>query len=722
MRTKTDWLCSLSISALSVLLSAPLAAQDNGEDEDTNIVVVGERAQALTSESPTGSRLGITALETPATVTSVDGDDIRTLGDISFLDAVSRGPGVTQSATPGDGNTALSVRGFTGQGSIIQLFNGVRLFPNNGTITFPFDTWNVERIEVLNGSGSVLYGQGALGGVINVVPITPNFEQFEGRAKAAYGSFDTWRVAGGVGGPLADGVAFRLDAIYRESDGYVERGNSESVAISGAIEWRPTNNFSINLRHDYGDNRPMQYWGTPLADGVTLDTAIREENYNVGDAVIDWRDNRTQLTIDWQPARGLQLFNTAYYLDSRREWQNLESYFYDTAAGVVQRSSNFGIVHNIEQYGDQGHVSYSAPLGDGVSNQILVGFDVNLIKLNYEHSFGSHPQEDIVDPFNFDPGTFLNTVGLLLRYRTRTENWSIYAEDRIEIGEQFSIVGGLRYEENTVERFNFVYYDAGTQIIGETPALGGGTETEKTFKDFTWRVGAVYQPAPNVSLYGQYSTGVDPVGTLVSFTTSGTQFAFSNASGNQVEVGAKATFLDGAGAATVALYRIVKDDLTAQRTTNGPIEQIGQRSSQGIEGTLELNLPAGFRIIANGTLLDANFDDFPQGDVDLTGNTPPAVPQETANFTLQWSPLENLRVGGGLRYVGERFSDSSNTRTIDAYAVVDLFASYAFSEAIAIDARVFNLFDEDYAIDSYGSQQWVLGRPQAFEVALRANF
>lgn len=725
MPGKSFHCCGVGLLAIAAGWPAALAAQDieaGGAEAGDSIIVTGARENSLQLESTTGSRMGLSVLETPATVNTLDGDDIRALGDLNFLDAISRAPGVTMSASPGDGNTALSLRGFTGQGSIMQLFGGVRLFPNNGTVTFPFDTWNVERIEVLSGPGSVLYGQGALGGVVNVVPTSPIFDRYEGRAEAAYGSFDSVRVAAGLGGPIADKLAFRVDGILRTSNGYVERGESQSVALSGSLEYRPTETLSINLRHDYGDNQPMQYWGTPLAEGTTLDTSIREQNYNVRDAVIDWRDNRTQVSIDWTPAEGMKLFNTAYYLDSRREWQNLENYFYDTGAGVVERSSNFGIVHNVEQYGNQAYASYKAPLGGGISNQILVGFDVNLIRLNYEHSFASDPQEDAVDPFNPDPGFFLNTAGLLPRYRTRTANWAVYAEDRVELGEQFSIIGGARYEENTVERFNFVYNEVGNTIIGETPALAGGAETKKRFKDFTWRLGAVYQPVPDIALYGQYATGVDPVGTLTSFTPSAAQFGFTNARGNQIEVGAKALFLGGAGAATVSLYRIVKNDLAVQQIPNGPIEQVGQQSSQGVEATLSLDLPWGLSVNANGTILDARFDDFPSGAADFTGNTPPNVPEEAANLFLQWTPRERLRLGGGVRYVGARLANNSNTLTVDAYTVVDLTASYALAEGFAIDARVFNLLDEDYAIATYGAQQWVLGRPQAFEVAFRAAF
>src|SRR5690606_33903277 len=208
---------------------------EESEDDDRSrptIVVTAALENPLAEEAATGSRLGLTPLETPASVYSVDGDTIRALGDTDFSEAVTRAPGLAQSQTPGSGTIDITSRGFGG-GSVLQLFNGVRLLPNNGSLSFPFDTWNVDRIEVLNGPGSVLYGQGAMGGVINVIPKSANFSRSEVEAQVRYGSFDTYQAAIGMSAPIADSLAFRIDGSVRGSDGYVDRGNSESLALSG---------------------------------------------------------------------------------------------------------------------------------------------------------------------------------------------------------------------------------------------------------------------------------------------------------------------------------------------------------------------------------------------------------------------------------------------------------------------------------------------------------
>jgi iron complex outermembrane recepter protein len=714
-----------TLAAIAAFSASSVQAQEDRGD----ILVVGQR-DPLTAPASTGSRLGLTPLETPASIAVIDGDEIRARGDVEVIDAVSRAPGITNVGNPGNGNTALAARGFGGQGSVLQLVDGVRLFPVAGTITFPTDPWTVDRIEVLSGPASVLYGQGALGGAVNVITRKPDLMAFAFEGEAGYGSQDSWHLAAGAGGPIGRLFGFRLDASYRQSDGYVDRGDFDSLALSGAVALVPSSSVSLTLRNDYGKLHPMEYFGTPLIAGE-LDDRIRHENYNVGDAEIDWEDNRTLLTLDWAPSDTINVTNTVYRLTSKRLWRNLESYCWigpdgvcpneygGGTPGLIYRADNFGILHDQVQYGNQGSARLSTPLGALGSNDLVVGFDINLIKLTYSHNFGSDFQEDEVDPFDFDPGLLLDTQGIAPRFRTRTNEYALFAEDRLKLNEQLSIVGGIRYERDKVRRWNIVHNPDGT--TDEVNAFPNG-QTARIFHNSTWRVGAVYRPTPAISLYGQYSTGVDPLGTLTTYTTSVSQFFFTNAKGDQIEAGVKAVFLNGRGSATLAAYRIVKNDLVAQRTPNAPVEQVGQRSAKGIEAALSLDLPRGFGLDANGTILDADYDDFVSGDADFSGNTPPGVPQTAANLWLRWSALERFQARAGLRYVGRRFSDDANAFRVPGYTVVDGGLSYALTDDVALDFRVYNLFDKDYAVTTYIDEQWILGRPRSVDFSVRARF
>ena len=699
------------------IAAAPATAQvaDPQDGESSTILVVGQKEKTgLAVPNATGSRLNLTPLETPASITTIDGDVIRARGDQSIVEATTRAPGITSVANLGNGGTGLAARGFSGQGSVLQLIDGVRLFPAAGTITFPTDPWMVERIDVLSGPASVLYGQGALGGAVNVVMRKPNLDRTEIEGEIGYGAQDSVRAAAGIGGPVSETLAYRVDGSWRRSDGYVDRGTSRSLALSGTLRWTPTPKLAVTLRGDHGDQRPMRYFGTPLIDG-RLDDRNQEANYNVADARLRFRDNRGTLQVDWTPSEMLTFSNIAYRLTSDRFWRNLESYAWmapvGAGAGTIRRSDNYGIRHDQMQWGDQGSMTLKTPISGAIGNALVLGFDANLVKFTHENDFGSDPQNDTVNPFAFDPGLFLDTQGIAPRYRTRTNEFAVFAEDRVTLGSGLSIVGGLRYEEDRVRRWS-IAYPGGNRA--ETFAF------DRTFRNTTWRVGTVWQPLPTVSLYAQYATGVDPLGTLTTATTG--QVAFSNARGDQVEAGVKAVFLDGRGTATLAAYRIVKKGLLAQRTLSSPVEQVGQRSAKGIEAAVTLDLPHGFGIDANGSVLNARFDDFLSGGTSFDGKTPPNVPETMANLWLRWDATRRLQARTGLRYVGRRFSDNANRFRIPGYAAIDATISYALTDRVAVDLRGYNLLDKAYAITTYGDEQWILGRPRSLDVALRAAF
>ena len=697
---------------LAASCTATIAHAEEADDGSSSILVTGQRNTALDEPQSTGSRLNLTTLETPASVEVLTGDVIRARGDLTIVDAVTRATGISSVANPGNGGTALAARGFSGQGSVMILYDGVRLYPGAGTVTFPTDPWTVDRIEVLRGPASVLYGQGAIGGAVNVISRKPNSERTVIDAEAGYGSQDSWRIGAGIGGPASDTLSYRVDVSRTQSDGWVDRGGSKGLAISGSLRFAPAENLALTLSDDYSDQKPSRYFGTPLIDG-RIDDRNKRLNYNVSDAVIHYKDNRTTLKAEWGIAEGIDLTSTAYRLTTDRRWRNLESYFWNGTTGQIDRTDYLGIDHDQTQIGNQTSVVVSRPIG-GLKNDLVIGLDFNRIKFKHSNDFypGAPAIPDSpVDPFAFTPGLFDTTVPVLPAYRTRTRQYSLFAEDRLALTDQLSLVAGINFEHANVKRFTIATNGS------ETEAL------DKTLSNTTWRVGAVYQPVPSLSLYAQYATAVDPLGSLVTFSPSQSQF--KNTTGDQVEAGVKASFLDGRGSFTFAGYRIVKKNLLVRDpnnlTSTTPL-QVGQRSAKGLEASLTLDLPQGFGIEANGSVLEAKFDEFNAGGVSYNGNTPPNIPETPANLWLRYDATERLQARAGLRYVGRTFSDNANTFRVPGYAVVDAGVSYALTDNIALSVRAYNLFDKDYAVTTYNDEQWLLGRPRSIDVALRAGF
>lgn len=680
--------------------------------DPADLIVLAPSPPTLMDTVGTGSRLGLTQLEIPASVETLPGDLIRARGDLSIVDAITRATGLSSVANPGNGGTGLAARGFSDQGSVMILYDGVRLYPGAGTVSFPTDPWTVDRIEVLRGPASVLYGQGAIGGAINVISKKPDGDRTRFDGEAGYGSQDSWRIGAGIGGPVSDHLSYRVDASRTSSDGWVDRGGSKGLAVSGALRLQLAGNFALTLSDDYGDQRPMRYFGTPLIAG-RLDDRNARLNYNVADADIHYRDNRTTLKAEWGLADGVAFTSTLYRLTAVRHWRNLETYSWNPAAGQVDRADYLGIDHDQTQIGHQTTVAIRRPLG-GLRNDLVIGFDSNWIRFRHGNNF--YPgAADIpgspVDPFRFNPGLFETSVAVIPAYRTRTRQYSVFAEDRLMLTDRLSLVAGGNYEHAAVERFTIAPNGAEVRVL------------DKRLANTTWRIGAVYQPVGTVSFYGQYATAVDPLGSLITFSPSQSQFR--NATGRQVELGVKATFLDGRGALTFAGYRIVKKNLLVRDpdnlTSTVPL-QVGQRSSKGLEASLVLDLSGGVTVEANGTVLDARYDRFNAGGISYDGKTPPNVPETTANLWLGYSVTDRLHARAGLRYVGRTFSDNANRFRIPAYAVVDTGLTYALTANVALTARLYNLFDKAYATTTYADEQWLLGRPRSVDFSVSARF
>jgi iron complex outermembrane receptor protein len=196
--------------------------------------------------------------------------------------------------------------------------------------------------------------------------------------------------------------------------------------------------------------------------------------------------------------------------------------------------------------------------------------------------------------------------------------------------------------------------------------------------------------------------------------------------GRQVEAGLKQLLWGQRAEWTVAGYHIVKKKLLASVPGRpGEVEQIGSQSSRGVEATAAVNLPVGLRLEGNLAVLDARFDDFDE-EIDGTlisraGKTPPSVPERALNLWATWNAPQDWQFRGGVRSVGPRYWDNTNTTRIPTYTVVDAGVRKRLTGNVAVDLFLYNLTNELYATDFYYNgfaPQWMLGAPRAAEIAL----
>ncbi len=654
-----------------------------------------------------GSRLGLSAMELPASVGIISREEIATKGDYGALEAVTRSAGVSSSASPGNGGTSISSRGFNGHGSTVYTYDGTRLYITAGTVTFPADTWTLDRVEVLRGAGSVINGVGALGSTINYVPKKPRFGDSDFQAMVAGGSFGMNRIALGGGAQLSENLAFRLDVARQEEDGFVDRAQEQREVLAGSLLYQPNEDLKVRFSVDYADVDAAPYWGTPLINGEAS-TSQRRNNYNFADAKVNYQDTWSRINIDYAVSENVTFRNDTYLLDATREWQNLEEYSFNQTSGLIDRAVYLGIVHDQRQLGTRSDFLITSSLGE-MDNKLSIGAEINAIDLNYLNNFstGGFGVGDSVPVFGFDLGLRPQAANpTILDYQTDTQQMAIFIDDTLRLTDSLSVVLGARFDAIDFDRFDLA--------IGGNPA----SSFDAGFSEFTWRAGVVYQPTDQLSLYAQASTAADPVTSPISISAANADFDL--ATGRQYEVGIKQQFLSGNGEYTIAYFDIQKQDILTRLPASAVNEQIGQQSSNGIELTLTVNPTDTLSIDFNATNINAEFDEFFSGGISLAGNTPLNVPEQTANLWLNWSVLPNLQIGGGFRYVDSRFANDANTEEMPAYTVFDASVNWLFSDQITVSARARNLTnEEDYVLAPYVPNQWIFGDPRAYELSLR---
>lgn len=680
----------IKVSTLAAAILAATAsggASADGNDIALPTVTVNGSANdgglGLARQNATGSRLGLSIVETPASIEALDTDTIRARGDLRVKDAITRTTGLTDSSSPGNG-ISYSARGFNGNSSIAMLESGQRLLVGAGTATYPSDPWGYEYIEVLRGPGSIVYGSGTTGATINAVRKAPQrTASFE--ALAGFGGGRALR--GGIGGTGALGGkgAFRIDAFADRSDGFIDRGAARRGKVLGSATFELAPSLDLGLQLDHSEQKPQRYFGTPLVSG-RIAGELRGQNYNVDDALIKYVDDKAVARLDWRATTSLSISNELAYLKARRNWRNVETYVYDPVAALVERSNYIAIQHDQEHSGNRLEAHWN-----GGAHRAVAGWEVATI--NFTHTNNApYGGASSVAPTGFDPGRFDSPDPFRPNFRTDTVTNALYAEDAWELSARWLLLAGLRHDRYRVTR---------TSLLG----AAGFTST---LDSNAVRLGLTWKLAPGAALYGQVSSGSDPIGSLLSMNVAGSQYKLTTS--RQVEAGFKQALAQGRAEWTAALYRISKDDILTRDPAN-PAQSIqgGSQTSQGAELSASAELAHGWRLDANAAYTDAAFDQLLEaGNVSRAGKRPANVPKVSANAWLAYR-AEAWRAGAGLRHVGKRYIDNSNVQALPAYTTLDAALGWNISRRLQVQLNLRNLGDKLYATTSYGSSQYLLG-------------
>jgi iron complex outermembrane receptor protein len=684
-------------------------------------------AAKLDAPNAVGSQLGLTPSETPATINIVTQKDMEEKGARSLVEAYRTVPGVVAGNLPGEPGVT-SMRGFSraATGYAIDGFRAVDPL----LISRDYDTFNFERIEVLKGPASVVYGTDALAGSINIVTKQAILGKTETEAMTSFGSFGTLRTGAGVNAPIGPGAAIRSTISASRSDGYVDDTDSEKLAFTNNVLLKPTDRLSVSISADYfHDDFSTAYQGIPLIPasiardptnlvsapgGLVVDKSLRAKNYNVEDgrmaADTFWLRSRAEykLTSDWT------FRNELGFYTADRSWVGSEDFTYDDKTGRLDRSTT-KILHDHQFWSERASLAYDG-LVLGTRNRFVAGLEYIDTAFASVRRFGtcstptdSNPKScQSVDPFNPDRGTFpADTNGNFTTrqdFDSAVQTSAAFMENAINLTPAWILVGGIRYERTALDR--------------QIDNLNGGTTPpfDKTFQSATWRVGSVYEIAKGTSLFAQYTEAVVPVTTLLLSNLANSKFDLST--GESIEAGIRSGLLGGRLLATASVYQIDQDNILTNVSSQVTV-QGGSQRSRGVEVETSLALTERWSITASGTLIDAKFTALENaaGD-DLTGNRPVNVPDYmwylASSYRLETLPIT---LGASLYGVGSFYTDRENTIEVRERALLDAWVAYDIGGG-TLRLRGRNLTDEFYADWSgYSSKQVYLGAPRSFDIS-----
>lgn len=669
--------------------------------ELSEVTVTSARTPAFT----TVNKLAVPIRDIPVTTSSVSARTIEQRGVDDLGEAMKNTTGVRANNTYG-GFQHFTVRGFA---NFVLLVDGVRDERHNISTSAPSTNLaNVERIEVLKGPASVLFGHSALGGIINIVRKRPTTEQ-KVDFSASYGSFNTRRMRAGVGGALSSTLRYRADFGLSATDGYRQSAVNTNNAYL-ALEYTPTSKDYVYLTLGANKDRYATDTGIPvltggvIAPGMDINTRyndpadfLKNTNYNV------------QLRYSRQLGTNLRLSNQLSYYYDNIDYFSTEQLTFNARLDSLKRTSPLYFNHLTKPLQNQLELTYDLTIG-GVEQKILVGYSLSVLdRKTYNANIigpGKFAQIAVQNPV-FNQG---NIDYVPTQYRASDETvHGVYVQDWFGFSEKLKALAGLRFD-----RFSGMYYT--DKVDANRTVTERGVKTPITVSSLTYRLGAVYQPIQPLSIYGSYSTYFKP-----SRRIAPNGEIFDPETGYQAELGSRLE-LANRWTTTASLYYMRKDN-QVESLPGGILRRIGSAESKGFELDMQGSPLAGLDVTVGYTFTLAKYLPFAGSDVNtVAGNTVVLAPKHMVNlwtnYEWQQAALRGLSIGLGANYMSDTYANSANTYVLPAYTVVDAALGYRIGR-VGLRLNVNNLLDERYFNNVIITNQFYPGATRNYLLTLK---
>ncbi|WP_448132154.1 TonB-dependent siderophore receptor [Stutzerimonas chloritidismutans] len=690
--------CPAVVSANDEPPAEPLALEEmqvTASAERADGPVQGYRA----TRSASATRTDTAIHETPQSISVVPAQVVEDIGATRLEDALDYAGGVERGNNfGGQGLTEFLVRGFSTQEFYRNGFAVNRGYPN-----MP-DASTLERIEVLRGPASMLYGRGDPGGTFNIVSKQPQAERrtvlgsqvnTDGLRR---GTLDTT-------GALDESAAFtyRLNLVAEGSDSFRDHVESERYNIAPVLRWQLSDDTALILEGDYLHNRhPMDRGLTRYpnqAGDLSRDRFLGEESAGK----LTNQNATTQLRLEHQLDSQWMLRGGIQYLDGSLDGGAVENNGLAADGRTVGRNyserwlnwNDLAVQANLEGHFDAAGLAHTLLLG--------VEFDDFNYDSQIDRSGGATSDFpiDLYDPVYGQP------LPALTRTTTyddeNLKSYAFFLQDQIALTERLTAQVGAR-----LERFEQRYENK------LTPA-GSWDQTHNAVSP---RFGLIYDLTEELAVYANTSRSFKP-----NRGADRSSQAFDPEKGIAHEVGIKYELPEHDLSVTAALFHITKENvLTSDPVDSNYQVAAGEARSRGFDISVAGNITPQWRVIGGYAYVDAEVPESSSASMPA-GTRLANVPRHSFNlldtYEFAEGPLAGLGVGMGVKYVGDRKGGATSTAfDMDAYTTVDLLAYYPLTERVRLNLNLNNLFDEEYEERAWGNIWAYPGAPRTLQAGI----
>ena len=720
------------------------------------VVLEGESATGpvngiIALRSATATKTDTPLIETPQTVNVIGREQMESQGATTVTDALRYTPGVVSGTNGGQSGRfdTYFVRGsggFSAAANNANTVDGLRWrIPSRTGVQF--DPWMMERVEVVKGPASTLFGSGSAGGVVNLVSKRPSFEK-QGAAFATIGSYNRFEGGFDVTGPLSDTLAYRVIGLGRGADTWIDYQRDERFMFAPSLTWAPTDRTTLTFQALYQrdpqapDANFVPAYGSvlPIPGYGTVDSSFWQGDPNYQEY------ERTQASIGWQFdhefSDRLRFHSGFRYGKAKTTSKSLD---FLSADGPIMYRYPLIAEHDFQSISTDNWLEGKFDLGQS-RHTVLAGVDLQRVWGPWQmgSDYTGYPTSYPIDMFDPVYGIAINKPSPQVEIDQPFTQTGIYVQDQVAIG-NWRFMAGIRHDSFDSEMTR-------TQIASGTVMSSSQSDASAT----TWRLGGVYLFDNGYAPFISYSTSFEP---QLGVKANGE--ALDPADGRMLEAGLRYLSANQRLAWSATVYSgqydkfAVTDSVNTAEcaiSTGSPMACMtddNKNEFKGVELEARAQIAGGLDVIGSFTWQKARLTESADASINpnvATGDLSVdkhivGVPETMASLWLNYqapvsSALAGWTFGGGVRYVGTTYATNSNEwgpsegaysgrpSKVPAFTLFDAAVAYDFGAAdpqwAGLQARlnVTNIFDKDYVAACNGYGTCSFGEPRMARLTL----